>query len=79
MGHLSSSWASAGPAEVNGLPEAHGPPKVHGLMGSEIIIPPAPPSRRPWINIEDFANSSLTFMADLYLITITACYLFQIH
>ena len=39
-GPLSSSWAHAGPAEANGLPESHGPSNVHGPRGHCIPLPP---------------------------------------
>ena len=42
-GPLSSSWALAGPAEANGLPEAHEP--LHGPRGH--CTPPAPPLNGP--------------------------------
>ena len=42
---LISQYHFDGPAEANSLPEARGPPKVHGPRGH---CTPLPPSRRPW-------------------------------
>ena len=41
MGPSRANGPSAGPAEANGLPEAHGlAPKVHGLRGHCTTCPP---------------------------------------
>ena len=40
MGPSRAHGPSAGPAEANGLPETHGPPKVHRLRGHCTPLPP---------------------------------------